>query len=76
MNTKMNLKKSVTTIIGAIMFFGGIIIWRVRENKLNREIDEFDRIMQELKIRRVEHGDCYRNEACERKEVTRCCQIR
>lgn len=76
MKSGMNLKKSVTTIIGMSLLLGSGVIWKAREKKINREIDEFDRIMRELKVRKVEQYDYYREEACERKEVTKCCQIR
>ena len=72
--TKSN--KSIATVTGIILLLGSAIIWKARKEKLNQEIDEFDRIMHELKIKSIEQYDYYREEACERKEVTRCCQIR
>lgn len=76
MTRNKKIKKSSTTIIGMSLLFGSAIIWKVREKKINQEIDEFDRIMRELKFRKVEQYDYYRKEACERKEVTKCCQIK
>ena len=76
MNKTKNLHRTRTTIIGGCLLLGSAVIWRIRDRKINREIDEFDRIMHELKIRKVEQYDYYRKEACERKEVTKCCQIR
>ena len=76
MKSGMKLKKSITIIVGMSFLLGSVIIWRVREKKINQEIDEFDRNMREWKMRKVEQYDYYRKEACERKEVTKCCQIR
>ena len=43
-------EKIVTTIIGMLMVWGAIAYMKSRRQKLNREIDEFDRIMRELKM--------------------------
>lgn len=59
------MKKIRTTMGGVILLTGVGVIWKIREQRINHEIDEFDRIMRELK-----------KEACERKEETKCCQIK
>lgn len=76
MNNRMKLKRKATTILGGSLLIGSVIIWKIREKKINQEIDEFDQIMHELKVKKIEQYDYYRKEACERKEVTRCCQIK
>jgi len=60
MKSGMKSKKSVTTIIGVSLLLGSVIIWKAREKKINREIDEFDRIMRELKVSKVEQYDYYK----------------
>ena len=59
-------RKQIRTTMGGILLLAGVgAFWKIREQQINREIDEFDRIMRELK-----------KEACERKEETKCCQIK
>ena len=43
-------EKIVTTVIGMLMVWGAIACMKNRRQKLNQEIDEFDRIMRELKM--------------------------
>jgi len=54
---KKNLK---TTIMGMCLCSGAVIILEIRRIRINKEIDEFDRVMKETK----------------RKEETKCSQIK
>lgn len=44
------------TTIGTVLLLAGMgIVWKERERQLQREIDEFDLIMRELKADRMRH---------------------
>lgn len=76
MKINRNSNKSWTAIIAGCLIIGSVIIWKIREWKLNQEIDEFDQNMHELKRKKSNTMITIKKEACERKEVTKCCQIR
>lgn len=73
---KMNLVSGKTAIIGSVIVVATVLVWKDHERRVDQEIDEFDCIMRELKANSGQHYGYYEKEACERKEVTKCCQIR
>lgn len=73
---KTNLISRKTAIIGSVIVVGAVLVWKDYRKRVDREIDEFDCIMRELKANSGRHYGYYEKEACERKEVTKCCQIR
>ncbi len=51
MMTKKHVsEKIVTAVMGMFMVWGAMIYWKNYRQKMNREIDEFDRIMRALKM--------------------------
>ena len=46
-------KKATSAIMGTVMISGACVFWKCYKRRIEREIDEFDRIMHEMKVNAV-----------------------